>query len=142
MLHCNDMNAQLPQVASRATIADVGIFLGDRGSAALRYLAEAANFARELGRDPWDFAVEIQTFREMGLTNNDLRWLLCEGLVEHKREVTAVGDTGRVFQPDRPLNFSEHTCFVLSREKLTELEGRSAFRPFLTAFMERPIPHR
>ena len=88
--------------------------MGNRGLAALAYLAEAASFARELDRDPWDFAVEIQTFRDLGLTNNDLRWLLCQGLVEHRQEITAVGDTCRVFQPDRPLSFSENTCFVLS----------------------------
>ena len=107
-----------PQAVNRTTIANVASFLGSRGPTALRCLAEAASFARELGRDPWDFAVEIQTFRELGLTNNDFRWLVCTGLVEHKQEVTTAGDTCRVFQPDCPLSFSENACFVLSEEGL------------------------
>lgn len=90
----------------------------NRRLAALCYLAEAASFARELGRDPWDFAVEIETFRELGLTNNEFRWLVCKGLVEHKRETTAVGDRCRVFAPDRPLSFSEGACFVISEAGL------------------------
>jgi hypothetical protein len=91
-------------------------------------LTEAADFARELDRDPWDFAVEIQTFRELGLTNNDFRWLVCKGLVEHRQEITAIGDTCRVFRPDRPLSFSENTCFVLSNAGLPLACGDSISR--------------
>ena len=59
----------------------------------------------------------------MGLTNNELRWLVCKGWVEHQRETTAVGDDCRVFQPDRPLNFSASACFVLSHEGLVNSYG-------------------
>jgi len=107
-----------PHAVNGSTVADFNLLPGHRGLAAIRYLAEAAGLARDLGRDPWDFAVEIQTFRELGLTNNDLRWLICKGLLEHKQEVTAVGDSRRGFQPDRPLCFSENTCIVLSEEGL------------------------
>ncbi len=112
--------------STRIAIADGSLFLGNRGPAALRYLAEAADFARELGRDRWDFAVEIQTFRELGLTNNDFRWLVCKGLVECQREITAVGDTCRVFQPDCPLSFSENACFVLSEAGLAYMRSGPA----------------
>ena len=115
--------APVLQAVSGSTIANVSLFPDQRGLAALRYLAEAANSARELGRDPWDFAVEIQTLRELGLTNNHFRWLLCKGLVEHQQETTTVGDTRRVFQPDRPLGFSENACFVLSAEGLAYLHN-------------------
>ena len=121
MIHCNEPSQKdvpFPQTVDQTTIAKVALYLGHRGAAALRHLAEAARFARELDRDPWDFAVEIQTFRELGLTNNDFRWLVCQGLVEHQEEITAVGDTCRGFQPDRPLRFSANTCFVLSDEGL------------------------
>jgi hypothetical protein len=119
MIHRNELSRaetslRLVRAANPTTIAKVALLLGNWASAALRYLAEAASFARELGRDPWDFAVEIGSLREMGLNNNHFRWLVCEGLVEHKQEITTVGDTRRVFQPDRPLSFSENTCFVLS----------------------------
>ncbi len=126
MIHCNQPSredTQFLQPANRITIADVALFLGNRGTVVLRYLAEAASFARELGRDPWDFAVEIQTLRELGLTNNELRWLVCKGWVEHQQEVTALGDNCRVFQPDRPLNFSASACFVLSPEGLVNSYG-------------------
>jgi hypothetical protein len=86
--------------------------------AAFRYLAEAWQFAEELARNPWDFAVEVQSLREMGLNNNDFRWMVCKNLAEHAREVTAVGDSCRVFRPDRPLSFVESTCFVLTAEGL------------------------
>ena len=108
----------------RRQIKPLILFPDNRREAGIRYLAEAASFARELGRDPWDFAVEIQTFRELGLTNNDFRWLVCKGLVE-QQEITAVGDTCRVFQPDRPLSFSDNTCFVLSNEGLAPVHNGS-----------------
>jgi hypothetical protein len=84
---------------------------------------EAWQFAQELARSPWDFAVEIQSLHELGLNKNDLRWMVCKNLVEHAREVTTVGDTCRVFRPDRPLSFVESTCFVLTAEGLAFARG-------------------
>jgi len=124
--------AQVPRVqaVTGASRAEGSLFPENRASTALRHLAEAAGFARELGRDPWDFAVEIQTFRALGLTNNDFRWLVCKGLVAHQQEVTEVGDTHRVFQSDRALSFSEKTCFVLSPAGLAYIgTGLSLFEP-------------
>ncbi len=127
MIHRNELsveNGQLPPPANGVAFANAGHSMGNRGLSALAYLVEAADFARELGRDPWDFAVEIQTLREMGLTNNDLRWLVCKNLLEHRQETTTVGDTSRVFQPDRPLSFSENACFVISAaEPVTSRAG-------------------
>jgi hypothetical protein len=88
--------------------------LSEKMVAALRFLAEAKQFAQQLHRNPWDFAVEIDCLRELGLTCNDFRRLACEGWIEHAREVTAVNDRARIFQPDRPLCFSKTTCVVLA----------------------------
>ncbi len=141
MIHCNEPSrneVQSSPTADAGPIADLSLCPHHRGLAALRYLAEAASFARELGRDAWDFAVEIQTFRELGLTSNDFRWLVCKGLVQHKQEITSVGDRHRVFRPDRPLSFSANACFVLSEAGLAyassgliSLEGAARKPAFL-----------
>ena len=123
-IHRNDRSGERRDLSPAVgPIASPQISLDQRSLAALRHLLEAASFARELARDPWDFAVEIQTFRDLGLTNNDFRRLVCSGLVEHQQEVTAIGDTRRVFQPDRPLSFSGSACFVLSPQGLAYVLG-------------------
>ena len=131
MIHRNESAQQdTPplKAAKQATIVTPALLRQISGSSALAHLAEAARFARELCRDPWDFAVEVGTLRELGLTNNDLRCLVCMGLVEHKQETTAIGDTCRVFQPDRPLCFSDNACFVLSEEGFEYVSGILASR--------------
>jgi hypothetical protein len=80
----------------------------------LGLLLEAAVFARGLGQASWDFAVEIEVLRKTGLTNNDLRWLVCKGHVEHAPEVTLAGEKGRSFRPGGKLTFTETSCFILT----------------------------
>ena len=65
-------------------------------STALARLAKALDHANDTGRDKWDFAVEIQELRAAGLTTGDLRWLVCKGYVEHAREITLLGEDGRM----------------------------------------------
>lgn len=89
-----------------------------RACAALELLVGAYDFARELQRDPWDFAVEIEDLRRAGLANCELRWLVCRGYVEHAREVTSEGDEVRAFRPCRGLTFSKTTCFCLTEQGL------------------------
>ena len=55
---------------------------------AIAELAEAHDYARDAECDPWQFAVEISRFRELGLTYSDLRWLVEKGYAAHAREVT------------------------------------------------------
>lgn len=81
---------------------------------ALRLLNDARLYAEKLGRFSWDFAEEIDSLWQHGLTNGELRWLVCAGLVEHAREITERGQSERKFVPDRGLSFSNQTCFVLS----------------------------
>ena len=71
-----------------------------------------------MASDPWDFAVEIDQLRTLGLSDNDLRFLVRSQYLEHAREVTAVGQNGRQFQPTGNLTFAPRTCFVLKRHRL------------------------
>jgi len=48
--------------------------------AGLDILTKAYQCAGELGRSAWDFAVELATLRAAGLTETNLRWLVCKRL--------------------------------------------------------------
>lgn len=87
-----------------------------RGQEALRLLAEAYAYSRELRRGVWDFAVEINTLRAAGATPSELRWLICKGYVVHASEITMPGDTTRTFRrpPAAGLMFGHKTCFALT----------------------------
>jgi hypothetical protein len=90
-----------------------GFETGPRFQAAFSILREALNYAKQLQRPVWDFAVEIQVLRAAGLTNSDLRLLICRGLVEHAAEMTYPCQEGRVFRRTGALTFTRQTCFVL-----------------------------
>ncbi len=81
---------------------------------ALRELLAANHYSLRIGRDVWDFAVTIHELRSLGLTESDLRWLVCAELVQHACEVTRVGDHNRQFQATHPLVFTAQNCFVLT----------------------------
>ncbi len=55
-------------------------------------------------------AIENQQFYELGLTNNELRWLVAKGLVEHAQESSACGDA----LPNDGLTFSETSALLLT----------------------------
>ena len=80
----------------------------------LEILHEAYCYAAELGRDVWEFAVEIDTLHDVGLSDNHLRWLVDNQLLEHAREVTIVTESERQFRRSLNLVFSRITCFVLT----------------------------
>lgn len=80
----------------------------------LRMLLQASQYAAELGRDRWDFAVEIASLRRVGLTNSDLRWLLCKGFVEHAVEAKASDEDRRSFRHVGQLKLRDDVCFVLT----------------------------
>jgi hypothetical protein len=88
--------------------------LAARLIAALSWLKQGYDYANDLGLDGWSFAVEIHVLRAEGLTDNDLRWLVCKGLVEHAGEVTALGDDARSFRETGRLRFCRKSCFVLT----------------------------
>lgn len=43
---------------------------------ALAVLSEATAYAQRTSGDPWEFAVEIHQLRNLGLSENDLRYLV------------------------------------------------------------------
>ncbi len=81
---------------------------------ALAALLEAFDYAEDTQSDRWDFAVAIRHLRRIGLSPNDLRWLVKKGYVDHASEVTVRGDTGRDFRSTGDLTFTKRTCFVLT----------------------------
>lgn len=82
---------------------------------ALRLLLEAGDYAHRVAGDPWEFAVDIQQFRRLRLTENDLRFLIRMKYVDHAREITTSSDVGRVFRSTGSASFTKRTCFVLTQ---------------------------
>ena len=81
---------------------------------AIDTLIQSLDYAAQLARDPWDFAVEIDALRELGLSNNDLRWLLCKGWVHHAAEAARPEADGRAFTPISGLMLNDRCCFILT----------------------------
>jgi hypothetical protein len=95
--------------ADRATIPA-------RVRGALTLLFESHEYAEDLAANLWDFAVELDTMRDVGLTNSDIRWLVGKQLVDHAREITLPGEQHRAFRNGSPLALADGTCFVLSKQ--------------------------
>lgn len=105
-----------PPVGDPPSEPVVGVVLR-RGCEALRLLWEAWQYAGEVQRDVWDFALEIDALRQTGCTNSEFRWLLCKGYVDHAQETTLAGEDSRTFQGHQHLGgltFGRKTCFVLT----------------------------
>lgn len=81
---------------------------------ALALLLEAYDYAHELERDLWDFAVELDSLRTVDLTLSALRWLLCKGYVEHAIESTRPDADNRSFRSVASLTLAAHSCLVLT----------------------------
>jgi hypothetical protein len=81
---------------------------------AILLLAEAHDYARDLQCDLWDFAVEIGALLAVGLSLDDLGWLVASGYAEQRQEVTKRRDASRKFRPARSFDFTKRTCFVLT----------------------------
>jgi hypothetical protein len=83
--------------------------------AAIVRLADAYDCARDLQCDLWDLAVEIDTLTAIGISVEDLRWLVTNGYVRHGQEITRRSDAARNFHPvRRDLTFTKKTCFVIT----------------------------
>jgi hypothetical protein len=80
----------------------------------LDLLLQGHQYARELSRDAWDFAVEIDELRREGMTINDFRWLVVSGMVEHASEVTPHYEFARKFKESARQTFLPRTCFILT----------------------------
>jgi hypothetical protein len=96
---------------------------------ALRLLSEAWLAARSQRQDVWQFAVEIEQLRAVGLSYTDVRCLLYWNYLEHAQERTTARSRQRVFQPLKALVLPKRTCFVLTakgREIASESRAETA----------------
>jgi hypothetical protein len=83
---------------------------------ALHLLLQGHEYSAELGRDAWEFSVELTGLRELGLTKNDLRWLLHKNYVIPALEVTAPEDSRRMFHPCGKHSLAAQCCFILTQD--------------------------
>ncbi len=106
--------APLLQRSTSISDFDISPAIIERGDAALRVLYDAFSYARTLDRSIWDFAEEIASLRQCGLTNADLRWLVLSGLLEHGQEIRDTAEEHRTFGHESGLRFSKNSCFILT----------------------------
>jgi hypothetical protein len=109
----------MERISHRASVQAGSVQAGSAGlptrvQAAVALLVEAYHYARALGRDRWDFAVEVQGLYAVGVSRSDLRWLVCQDYAEHAAEVTLPGEDGRAFHRTGNLTFTSQSCFVLT----------------------------
>jgi hypothetical protein len=80
---------------------------------AINRLTKACYLAKDAGRSIWEFAVTIAELRRDGVSESDLRWLVCRGYVEHATEVTTTNCCERTFDRHVSLRFCKRTAFVI-----------------------------
>ncbi|MEX2142545.1 MAG: hypothetical protein WD894_25045 [Pirellulales bacterium] len=97
-------------------VADLNVaeLIRVRGKKALALLLQARDYATLLAQDGSDFALDRSTLYRAGLSVNDLRWLLCQRLVDHMQETTLPGDPHRRFERAGAIAFQRASCFVLT----------------------------
>ena len=82
--------------------------------AVLVQLAEARDYARDVGCDRWQYAVEIEGLTAAGVSVHDLWELVSNGYIEHAREITTPSDPTRRFRAGENARFGKSSCFVVT----------------------------
>jgi hypothetical protein len=77
-------------------------------------LLSAWRFAQQLRVDVWTYAVEIEGLSMAGLTATDLRWLECNGYIDHAIETTRAHQDNRTFRKNGRMMFPAKTAVVLT----------------------------
>lgn len=95
----------------------------------LEVLWTAAKYAQSTGFKDHDFAVELDDLLSIGMSRNDIRWLVAKAYVAHVREVAADERGQRRFEAGEGFSIDSTSCFVLSAlgaefVRLTVLEPR------------------
>ncbi len=91
----------------------------------LERLGTAAQIAKRNNRSVWDFSIEISELVHTG--THILRELICQGLVEHRREsVTESDQLTRHFTPEPELVLSDRSCFVITDAGLKYLQRETS----------------
>jgi hypothetical protein len=83
-------------------------------SVGMQVLLRAMDYAVDVGRSRWEFAVELAELQRLGLSTADCRWLACKGWVEIARELSATPGSPRRFKHDLHLSLSRRSCLILT----------------------------
>jgi hypothetical protein len=73
----------------------------------------ARHYAEETDRDQWEFAVTISELLRVGVSESDLRWLVCRGYIEHAKEVLSISSE-RKYDHCVSLRFCKRTAFIVT----------------------------
>lgn len=82
--------------------------------AAFAEFLRAIEYAENLHRSTWQFAVDLPSLRRLKLSDNDLRWMAGAGLIDFAIEATKPNESERAFRRPPKLVFCRRTCFVLT----------------------------
>lgn len=91
----------LRQVSDAPVISDV-----------FRQIKEAYEMSKRFDRNRWDFSIELNQLLDLGAPTHVVRMLVCDGWLEHQREVAS--DEGRKFVPESDVVLKTDSCFVLT----------------------------
>jgi len=86
----------------------------DRFLDGLENLLLASTFAHDTGVSAWEYAVDVETLSQVGVTVQEVRWLLAKRFVQHRIEVTRPGDRRRSFLPCNNMVVGGSSAFVLT----------------------------
>jgi hypothetical protein len=104
---------RMSQANGHRASSDVPGSMGEEILTALQLLTNAWRYARDVKADVWEFAVEIGNLHQKGVNNALLRWLEAQRVVDHREEITNLGENHRQFTPGGG-RFTDQTCFVIT----------------------------
>lgn len=81
---------------------------------AIYRLLKASKYAEDTGRTLWEFALTIGELRRDGVSENELRWLVCRGYVDHATEIISATGNERTFDRHVSVRFCKETAFVIT----------------------------
>ena len=87
--------------------------------AALSHLVKAYDYACDVECDPWEFAIEMERLVSVGLSANDLRWLVKKGYIDHAREVSQPDGAGASFSGNRTWASAKRAAFCCPRRHVS-----------------------
>lgn len=93
---------------------------------AITELLAAFEMAHDVRRARWDFAIGLNSLTQLGVTESNIRWMICQGMIEHARDLTQPADKERNLVLTPALSFSNESCFVLSESFAHQLGSEHA----------------
>jgi hypothetical protein len=102
----------------------------------LALLLQAADYARRSGHSPWDFALDLAQARAVGVTDNELRYLVYEQLLEYVSATPGLPPASGAGLLGGRLLFPPETCFILSPRAVSFARLVAATQPL----PEVPVP--